>query len=104
HSATRLPPRSALFPYTTLFRSGDAGDHDQVSALLGAGHADHQAEVGDEPVVDAKDGRAQVQGPAPVPAFGGRDIPFTGGDGREQIGRASSRERVSMKQGRGRAT
>src|SRR5947209_17162428 len=28
----RRPPRSTLFPYTTLFRSGDAGDGDAGAA------------------------------------------------------------------------
>src|SRR2546430_3060849 len=38
----RRPPRSTLFPYTTLFRSWgvsnfDAGDLDEISAVAGAG-------------------------------------------------------------------
>src|SRR3712207_7552679 len=32
----RRPPRSTLFPYTTLFRSGHAGE--QADVLEGAGH------------------------------------------------------------------
>src|SRR3712207_6990897 len=48
----RRPPRSTLFPYTTLFRSGhDVGDDDQVALVAGqlgvvalnpAAHAVHE--------------------------------------------------------------
>src|SRR3712207_8735832 len=31
----RRPPRSTLFPYTTLFRSADRGSEDAVSLVLG---------------------------------------------------------------------
>src|SRR3712207_7066925 len=49
----RRPPRSTLFPYTTLFRSGDAGggegagDVDALAAGLGGGRgqADHPSAV-----------------------------------------------------------
>src|SRR3712207_7122554 len=41
----RRPPRSTLFPYTTLFRSGlDGGDHEGPRAV-GAGQVDGQTEV-----------------------------------------------------------
>src|SRR2546430_4918625 len=43
----RRPPRSTLFPYTTLFRSlqtGDAGRLDIVIEQRGAGHAHSLAE------------------------------------------------------------
>src|SRR3712207_8674920 len=38
----RRPPRSTLFPYTTLFRSGEAGRHDAHVAR----HLDRLAAVG----------------------------------------------------------
>src|SRR3712207_8791666 len=38
----RRPPRSTLFPYTTLFRSGGGGGGDRgVRAARGAGGGDH---------------------------------------------------------------
>src|SRR5215469_18011680 len=33
----RRPPRSTLFPYTTLFRSGSGPDHEHVGASLATG-------------------------------------------------------------------
>src|SRR5688572_31622311 len=39
----RRPPRSTLFPYTTLFRSDHEGEHDRVFELL------HQERRGDDP-------------------------------------------------------
>src|SRR3712207_7086444 len=33
----RRPPRSTLFPYTTLFRSGDHGGHEPLGAQRGHG-------------------------------------------------------------------
>src|SRR3712207_8120286 len=38
----RRPPRSTLFPYTTLFRSGSRGTHDRLDGLLehALGHDD----------------------------------------------------------------
>src|SRR5437588_8127735 len=41
----RRPPRSTLFPYTTLFRSGGGGCIDQVRALL-KHEADHMRQRG----------------------------------------------------------
>src|SRR5256886_2194340 len=44
----RRPPRSTLFPYTTLFRSGGSGDHerffvgDEFQSIYGFRHADVQ--------------------------------------------------------------
>src|SRR2546426_7445551 len=43
----RRPPRSTLFPYTTLFRSGEAsegGRSPPPSKLAGASHADPRTE------------------------------------------------------------
>src|SRR3712207_6962055 len=42
----RRPPRSTLFPYTTLFRSEDAGE---VDALLGQLAAAREVDAGDLP-------------------------------------------------------
>src|SRR3712207_8058751 len=52
----RRPPRSTLFPYTTLFRSGEAGEHVEVLdvsqillrslAPVGTPGTEHGAEVG----------------------------------------------------------
>src|SRR5438034_11799784 len=41
----RRPPRSTLFPYTTLFRSGVWGDPDD-SRRAGAGHRDRRHDSG----------------------------------------------------------
>src|SRR5260370_10510535 len=44
----RRPPRSTLFPYTTLFRSGS------VSACLNCGHARHSRVQGDDDEEDSQ--------------------------------------------------
>src|SRR5947208_13358023 len=36
---SRRPPRSTLFPYTTLFRSGDGHDEDVRAAVICEAHA-----------------------------------------------------------------
>src|SRR3712207_8596941 len=38
----RRPPRSTLFPYTTLFRSLRRGDRPECTLVLRAGDADHR--------------------------------------------------------------
>src|SRR2546429_8047558 len=48
----RRPPRSTLFPYTTLFRSRSHGDH--VQSLIGLGIA--ATGLGEEPAAGACDG------------------------------------------------
>src|SRR2546430_15364151 len=53
----RRPPRSTLFPYTTLFRSKAATDPALVERLL-ARHGPEQLAVG----IDAKDGQVAVRG------------------------------------------
>src|SRR5256885_5961625 len=46
----RRPPRSTLFPYTTLFRSGLERDDPQVVRLPGGiGHAALAQELGEHP-------------------------------------------------------
>src|SRR2546427_6764842 len=51
----RRPPRSTLFPYTTLFRSGDVrADHEQLDHVLRAMHSACRRQVGlDSAVKDA---------------------------------------------------
>src|SRR3712207_8315012 len=53
----RRPPRSTLFPYTTLFRSDDVGDEEQAGddergrharAVRGDATAAYEQEAGDE--------------------------------------------------------
>src|SRR5687767_15686480 len=48
----RRPPRSTLFPYTTLFRSADEG-RDQVRAGFGARHRLRKGEQQGEVAIDA---------------------------------------------------
>src|SRR3712207_6868222 len=59
----RRPPRSTLFPYTTLFRSGDVDRH--VAPLLGLERLEHP---GDEPGAVREVGLARLD---PVPG----DVP-----------------------------
>src|SRR3712207_8520701 len=69
----RRPPRSTLFPYTTLFRSlrvrrvgagGDRGDHDVavVDEGLGAVLHDHRGALGGAAGVGAGDGGVRLAG------------------------------------------
>src|SRR5690349_22678912 len=60
----RLPPRSTLFPYTTLFRSPGLGDGVQ---------AGREADVARQPQLD--EGRQHLLEPVPVrhPAHAARD-------------------------------
>src|SRR3712207_7888960 len=44
----RRPPRSTLFPYTTLFRSGGGGVGGEGALAAGARHGDAQVFVGRE--------------------------------------------------------
>src|SRR3712207_8724957 len=69
----RRPPRSTLFPYTTLFRSGEVRRRDALAATAlrgegrddtpgadGRGRGRHPAHHAREGVADALDGRAQL--------------------------------------------
>src|SRR3712207_8431534 len=56
----RRPPRSTLFPYTTLFRSGVAGVDALADAVLVVGRQVVEGELGD--VVDAVEVQAQQVG------------------------------------------
>src|SRR5436190_11987986 len=53
----RRPPRSTLFPYTTLFRSPDA------SSCRGAGAAPHDHAAADELARQRRPGRARADDP-----------------------------------------
>src|SRR3712207_7277725 len=62
----RRPPRSTLFPYTTLFRSARAVDararpHDHHAAVAGLAHAAHPA-----PRAEEHAGEVHVDDAAPV--------------------------------------
>src|SRR2546427_7535556 len=46
----RRPPRSTLFPYTTLFRSGGHGDV-QEEVVVGAGDGEEPRPLGGRPVL-----------------------------------------------------
>src|SRR2546426_4761639 len=48
----RRPPRSTLFPYTTLFRSPDAGALEHLRHRVGRGHQQAFARAGEAGVVD----------------------------------------------------
>src|SRR3989442_14428502 len=74
----RRPPRSTLFPYTTLFRSSELRAAFQLlTALLDVVHVEHgdalqtirrgPTEVSDPVVVDATDGGEQPAVRDPVP-------------------------------------
>src|SRR5260370_15416691 len=52
----RRPPRSTLFPYTTLFRSGN-GPSPRMIPAVGFGHFDFEVTFSDD-VADAADGAA----------------------------------------------
>src|SRR3712207_6918846 len=61
----RRPPRSTLFPYTTLFRSDNAGDH-LPGRALGVGILDTEDEraaetTGQQPVEEGGAGAADVK-------------------------------------------
>src|SRR5256885_3861122 len=66
----RRPPRSTLFPYTTLFRSVELRDHhdgpERKRVLVGAGPADshgqHPARIADREVRFAADNRVHGVG------------------------------------------
>ena len=65
---------------------GEAGDHEAVGVGARAGHAEHEREVGEEPVVHAEDGGAER--PAPSPAV----PPLARGDGSARLETACAAE------------
>src|SRR3712207_8975668 len=75
----RRPPRSTLFPYTTLFRSGGGFDGEVVAGLLEAGaevgdlRHDHRFAAGEDDVSRAEGlDPAEDLGDGDVVAFGDR--------------------------------
>src|SRR3712207_7706567 len=65
----RRPPRSTLFPYTTLFRSGCGHCHACRTALAGT-HADVRIIVPDGLSIGAKEAREMVVGASRAPSQG----------------------------------
>src|SRR3712207_7288830 len=57
----RRPPRSTLFPYTTLFRSGVDQTEDEADPQVGAGFAQRAVRVGHhvEPRQDVESGQEE---------------------------------------------
>src|SRR2546426_3931056 len=69
----RRPPRSTLFPYTTLFRSARSHVPDGVAAGLTGGHSDFGQPAHDRPDVLE---RSEVQ----LNVLARRDVADAGGD------------------------
>src|SRR3712207_7280741 len=61
----RRPPRSTLFPYTTLFRSGRRAERSQA-LLVPAEAAHRQHHAGDEPCGEDADGGHVVAHARPI--------------------------------------
>src|SRR3712207_9312786 len=105
----RRPPRSTLFPYTTLFRSGCGHCHACRTALAGT-HADVRIIVPDGLSIAAKEAREMVVGASRAPSQGRWQVVLVEDADRmtehaanavlkmieepPEIGRASCRERV----------
>src|ERR1035441_7476059 len=69
----RRPPRSTLFPYTTLFRSGVIARLEQFVLLLGEAEGDHffsavGVKHGNRPMGQGRKSTGQEAGPAFGPA------------------------------------
>src|SRR5688572_32014476 len=56
----RPPPRSTLFPYTTLFRSLDAGAHDLVGVALPPVVRRENLDLGESVIADILDPAADL--------------------------------------------
>src|SRR5206468_6256087 len=52
----RPPPRSTLFPYTTLFRSPHGGHQDSGEVQTGLGPDDHVVRPGRQPATSDREG------------------------------------------------
>src|SRR3712207_1682866 len=61
----RRPPRSTLFPYTTLFRSGVPHEHQRAARVLGAGQLGQGARVVDVDVPRRDQVTLAVAAPVP---------------------------------------
>src|SRR3712207_9245223 len=100
----RRPPRSTLFPYTTLFRSVPAAVHAVAVALAGAGAGQPAVPdlVGVLPQPVAVLGAVlveqaqvdRVRAGRPQREVGAGAVPVGAQGGGSEIGRASGRERV----------
>src|SRR3712207_9431504 len=93
----RRPPRSTLFPYTTLFRSVDDQVGDDAHAAVGGG-ADHldQVAVGAQSRVDA----VEVGDVVAVVALDGRIEGHQPQAGHAEVGEVRSEEHTSELQSR----
>src|SRR3712207_9285546 len=97
----RRPPRSTLFPYTTLFRSGEVGDSAGAESRLVAQHGDgdRRAGAGGEGSVAALPGEGELPGGVEVDGVGqhqagrGGDHPF--GEDRKSTRLNSSHANIS---------
>src|SRR3712207_7545905 len=78
----RRPPRSTLFPYTTLFRSGRAWTTSRAGFLVGCGHEAEGLDIA-EPAGKRVLDQARGQRRRPAPA--------TGPQKREHLDRKSTR-------------
>src|SRR3989442_15400276 len=96
----RRPPRSTLFPYTTLFRSGGR-IHETFDTEFDGGPIDLGAVVEEDVLLERE--RVEKAVGRALPRLGGvahelavgRDVDEAAPDvHRDQIGRASCRERV----------
>src|SRR5688572_32354006 len=56
----RRPPRSTLFPYTTLFRSAHAVAEPQADLDLGVGHGDGDGALGDRKSTRLNSSHSQI--------------------------------------------
>src|SRR2546425_5050683 len=56
----RRPPRSTLFPYTTLFRSGGAGEDRERPERGQRPHRDDDRAIANPPDMDGRGGPARV--------------------------------------------
>src|SRR3712207_8756047 len=85
----RRPPRSTLFPYTTLFRSGQAGDEAGEDVV---GHGQHDQVAGGDDLVG---GEQRDAGQQPGGALGGGGGHPRGGEDRKSTRLNSSHANIS---------
>src|SRR2546426_7750809 len=68
----RRPPRSTLFPYTTLFRSGSRGGDEKGEAVVRAAGLQAQGQVDPREAQEGREGVAAHQGEGRL-RVGGQD-------------------------------